>query len=696
MGFETPSDEAFYGFGERFNALDQRGNHLDNYVYGQYLNQEKRSYIPIPFFLSSRVYGFWVETEQQVQFDLAADKSNSWFLIGNVGEDQSLNIRFFFQKNPHSIVKTFTDKTGKPQLPPPWVYGLWMSSNDWNNQTDVLRQLDLSKRYEIPASVMVVEAWSDEINFYIWNDAQFKHKPSSQAYSYSDFVNPKNGKWPDPKSMIDELHRSGMRLVLWQIPVMKFGNPDENLDETQKDADQEFAIKQKFIVNNTDGDPYRIEAHAPWFGNSLLFDFTNPEAEQWWFDKREYLITEMGVDGFKTDGGEHSWDAKTRFSNGLRGDRGINTYPMMYEEAYNRFLKKHRGNDYVLFSRAGYTGVQQISCHWAGDERSTWNAFRSTINAMLNVSMCGVSFIGWDIAGFAGPIPETDLYLRAVAFSVFCPIMQYHSDYNARRPPCKDRTPWNIQEQSGDQRIIPLFKRFTNLRMNLIPYILSQAQMSSMSGLPLMRALPLEYPEDINCRSHPSEYLFGDALLVSPIIEPKKTECQVYLPQGKWCDLWTGMIFEGAQEISVHAPMDTIPVFQRKGSIVLLNLNETLELCGPVGNSTEEFMNLAALVYPGKFYEIEIYQGAGRTPGRISTQLDPNDGVRVNVNNIQNGIDLFILGIEPSLVTFNGKLIPCLEQDDVFSDSHWKKRRNRSEIHVHIPKGQEVFTLFLQ
>ncbi len=584
IGFASPSDEAFYGFGERFNALDQRGNRLDNYVYGQYTGQGKRSYIPIPFFISSRGYGLWLQTDRQAEFDLAAADPGCWSLVGNPEEEHaSLALKLFLQTHPHGILQAFTDLTGKPLPPPAWVFGLWMSSNDWNSQAEVLRQLHETQVQNVPATVLVIEAWSDEINFYIWNDAQYPLKDPSQVLGLNDYTFPSEGRWTDPKGMIDELHRAGLRLVLWQNPAIKQAEPREKLDETQNKADQEYAIRQGFVVTKADGSPHRAEEHMPWFAGSLVLDFSNPKAAEWWFGKREYLVTEMGVDGFKTDGGEHIWDPETRFANGMRGSRGINTYPVTYERAYRLFMEARRGPDYVLFSRAGYTGAQQNPCHWAGDENSTWQAFRASLNAMLNVGLCGVSFMGWDIGGFAGPIPSSELYLRATAFSAFCPIMQYHSDVNARRKPSRDRTPWNMQEQTGDMRVVPVFRNFANLRMNLLPYIMEQARRSSLSGMPLMRALPLEYPADRRSRKYPHEYLFGEALLVAPVTEEGVTTWPVYLPEGQWRDFWTGQMLDGPAEIEVVVPLDRIPVYQKKGSLVALKSRFQRRIVQPGG-----------------------------------------------------------------------------------------------------------------
>ena len=659
IGFDSPSDEAFYGFGERFNALDQRGNKLDNHVYSQYTSQGKRSYIPIPFFISSRGYGLWLKTERQAEFDLAATENNCWTLIGHVEEDSSLEMKFFYQKNPSMIVQAFTDLTGKPKLPPPWAFGLWMSSNDWNSQAEVMHQLQMAQKFQIPATVLVIEAWSDEINFYIWNDARYMEKSSSDAYSLNEYTFPAAGHWPNPKAMIDELHQAGVRLVLWQIPVMKYTDPIGHFDETQKNSDQKYAIQHRFVVQKADGSPHRIETHAAWFSKSLVLDFTNQRAVDWWFKKRKYLLAEMGVDGFKTDGGEHIWDRETRFENSMRGNRGINYYPIAYEGAYDRFLEAHRGRDHVLFSRAGYTGVQQVSLHWTGDEKSTWDAFRATLCAMLNVGLCGISFIGWDMAGFGGELPSSELYSRAVAASVFCPIMQFHSEHSDQNFPCQDRTPWNMQEATGESELISLFRQFANLRMNLIPYILSQAWLANQSGFPLMRALPIQFPNDTACRHYPLEYCFGEALLIAPIVEPGKMAWQVYLPQGDWRDIWTGEVQKGPQVIETPASLSFIPAFQRKGTIMPLNLGKDLTLCSPVGNAVDHYQNLCLFIYPDKNCEVPLFNGTWDEVRWVRCSRSDEIGqLEIYLPPMEDTLHIFLFEVQALVVLCDGKLLP--------------------------------------
>jgi len=279
--------------------------------------------------------------------------------------------------------------------------------------------------------------------------------------------------------------------------------------------------------------------------------------------KRAYLLDELGIDGFKTDGGEHLWGRDVVFANGLRGDEGINLYPNLYVGAYHRYSNQKRNGDALTFSRAGFTGAQAFPAHWAGDENSTWEAFRASLTAGLNIGLSGVPFWGWDIAGFSGEIPTAELYLRAAAMSAFCPIMQYHSEFNDHRIPLRDRTPWNIAERTGRPEVIDIYRHFTKTRMRLLPYITAEARHCAETGEPLMRPLFLDWPTDAQAWQISDQYCFGRALMIAPVLEPGMTERRLYLPEGQWQDFWTGEKFAGQQWIPVPAPLESIPVFQR-------------------------------------------------------------------------------------------------------------------------------------
>ena len=204
--FACAPDEAFFGFGERYNALNQRGETIDIRCYEQYKNQGKRAYLPIPFLLSSAGYGLYVESNRWMQFDLATTRSDCWTLEADLGPDECLTLRWLTGDTPLDIIAQFTRLTGPASLPPKWAFGLWMSSNEWNSQARVLHEVQQSLAHGITPSVVVIEAWSDETTFYIWNDAEYEPMPGHQAPRYADFTFPAEGKWPDPKGMVDWLH----------------------------------------------------------------------------------------------------------------------------------------------------------------------------------------------------------------------------------------------------------------------------------------------------------------------------------------------------------------------------------------------------------------------------------------------------------------------------------------------------------
>jgi len=639
--------EAFYGFGERFNSLNQRGNAVDVRVYEQYKNQDLRTYLPVPFFTSSEGYGIYFDTSRYISFDLGASDTACWSFQAELDSNESLEYEMCVDDDPKAILYTYACLTGFPALPPSWAFGLWMSSNEWNNQATILDQLKHAKDLNIPATVLVIEAWSDEATFYIWNDAQYNPKPSNQYFNYSDFTFPKQGKWPDPKGMIRELHENGLHILLWQIPVCKHSERGHH----QSMLDQEHMIENGYCVHDQFGMPYQVK--PPWFEGSLVLDFTNKAASDWWMSKRAYLLDELDIDGFKTDGGEHLWGRSLRFADGRRGDEIWNLYPNLYVKAYHELLKDKKAEEGITFSRSGFTGAQQYPCHWAGDENSTWEAYRASIMAGLNVGLSGIPFWGWDIAGFSGPIPSTELFLRATAMAAFCPIMQFHSEYNHHFKPSNDRTPWNIEQRAGDKDVVPVFRKYANLRMNLLPYIYSQARLSSETGLPIMRALPLEFRHDRECDNYPYQYLFGSSLLVAPVISENANSQKIYLPLGDWYDFWTHQIYKGPLLIDYPTPKESIPVFVRAGTVLPLNLNETYSLGESVGNATDQYRNFTLMFYPQDevYFTREWFDLVSRQQYRVEYVREIDTSIRIEVPPIPHDTTLvFVKSIWTSLL----------------------------------------------
>lgn len=526
------------GTGERFDSVEQFGLGSNGRVVEKFTHQAEQTYLPIPFFLTERGFGWYRQSDIPVRMQFGET-----VILTQETEGEVLTRDHVLPGTPQKVLQTFLRMTGEPVLPPQWAFGLWISSNGWNCDREVDAQLHALKQYDYPASVMVLEQWSDERTFYLWHPEH----------------------WSDPANTVLRIRNAGLHLVLWQIPVIKH-QWDDSPGETLQDDTME-AIQCGYVVRRGDGSPYRITER--WFHHSLLPDFTNPEAVDWWFGKRNYLL-DMGVEGFKTDGGEFLFEKAARLADGTSGLRAHNLYPGQYIGAYHEFLRQN-GVEGVTFSRAGYSGAQTQPIHWAGDQTSEWSELQAQLQAGLSAGLSGILFWSFDIGGFAGPIPEAELYLRATAMGCFCPVMQWHSEprggqfaggqgetYN------NDRSPWNLANKLGDERVLTISCAFAHLRESLRPYLWKEAQACVREGRPLMAHLCLDFPGDERAWSTHDEYMLGREFLVAPIVMPGKTGRHVYLPHGQWRNYFTGSIHVGPCEIWTDCPLDRIPVYQRE------------------------------------------------------------------------------------------------------------------------------------
>ena len=558
-------NEHITGLGERFDSLDHRGASVDSIVFEQYKNQgaERKTYLPMPFVhvVGGTGWGFHVRTSRPVWFDFGASTSDQIWVEAEVdaaAEAGAIEVAFY-DGSPIEVLDAFLSEVGRPRELPSWVFRLWASANEWNTQAEIEKQVDLHRDHDIPVGSIVIEAWSDESTFTVWRDAQYTPTADGSPLRLENFTFPPDGAWPDPKAMTDELHSRDIRLHLWQIPLLKMRPHPSG----QAAADAAAAIRDDVLIREVAPDgslrPYRNRGW--WFPLGLMPDLTDSRAAKWWTEKRRYLVDEMGIDGFKTDGGEHAWGRDLRYLDGKNGDVGNNLFPVAYAKAFGDLLES-AGKAPVTFSRAGFTGSQAHGTFWAGDENSTWDAFRWSMLAGLSAASSGIVYWGWDIAGFSGDVPTSELYLRATAASAFVPVMQYHSEFNHHRLPLRDRTPWNIADRSGDDRVVPVFRRFAKLRERLLPYLAEEAKRTIHSSAPLMRPLYFDHPHDERVWDRPVQWMLGDSILVAPVLEPDSSSWTVYLPEGEWVDAFTGSAVS-AGEYDRPTPIDEIPVFVR-------------------------------------------------------------------------------------------------------------------------------------
>jgi 1,3-alpha-isomaltosidase len=542
--------EHVVGFGERFDAVDQRGRRLDAVVFEQYKAQGKhgRTYLPMPFahVVGGAGWGFHVRTSRRTWYDVGVSTPDRLTVEVALGDKASVDVATY-HGDPTAVLTAFLDEVGRAEELPSWVLRLWASGNEWNTQDLVMSRMDSHWSLDIPVGVVVIEAWSDEEGIMIFRDAGYEVNPAGPTdFTYA-------GAWPSPREMIAELHARGIKVVLWQIPLLK---TDPELG-AQVHAEARAMVDGGHAVLEADGTPYHNRGW--WFPRALMPDLSVARTREWWTAKRRYLVEDLDVDGFKTDGGEHAWGHDLRYADGRRGDEGNNLFPVHYARAFGDLLRS-AGKAPVTFSRAGFTGSQAHGVFWAGDEDSTWEAFRSSVIAGLTAASCGIVYWGWDLAGFSGPVPDAELYLRAAAASTFMPIMQYHSEFNHHRAPLRDRTPWHVAETTGDERVVPVFRRFALLRERLVEYLAEQARVAVTADRPLMRPLFFDH-NDAAVWDHPLQYQLGDDLLVNPVTAPDASTWTTYLPPGEWVDVWTGASATGL--VTREVPIDVVPVYCR-------------------------------------------------------------------------------------------------------------------------------------
>lgn len=527
-----------WGFGERFDAFDQTGLCRKTVVFEKFTHQGENAYFPVPLavFETACVY---VDSPRVSTF-MTYPEDGGMSVEVECDSDCAVHV---ICHEPREALRVFLKLTEKPSLPPSWVFGIWMSANRWRGEKAALGEVAIAKENGIQPSVVVLEAWSDEMTFYLEDKEHI----------------------PNLKGLVEALAEEGVRLILWQIPVFK--SPDDGQTGAELERDRREAVDLSLCLKRSDGSAYEIPRER-WFGGSYIPDFTNPAACRWWFGKRRSLL-DAGVAGFKTDGGEFVYDDDVVSYNGLTGRELKNLYPYLYEKAY----KEAVGKDRVLFSRAGFTGANAYSLHWAGDQMSQWSELRAVLNAGLNAALSGIFFWGFDIAGFAGSMPSAELYLRAFALAVFSPIMQWHSepiggqfkDIQASDDAFNDRSPWNVARHTGDKRVMEHCRRLCQARIRLMGYLAAEAGRSVESGEPLLKPLMLLYPHDAKACRIDDEYLFGNDLLVCPILEESVCHRSVYLPEGSWVGA-DSVERKGPVFFEMDIPVGSIGLFVRSGA----------------------------------------------------------------------------------------------------------------------------------
>jgi alpha-D-xyloside xylohydrolase len=499
--------EKLFGGGESFTRLDKRGQKLILSVNDANGTETDRMYKPIPFVMSNRGYGLFTHTSAPATFDVGATFHGSNELL--LGDDE-VDL-FAFLGTPKEILNEYTDLTGKSPMPPLWSFGFWMSRITYYSEDEVRSVAAKLRENRIPADVIHLDTG--------WFETDWR-----SDYQFS------KTRFRDPAKMISDLKNDGFHISLWQLPYFV---PNNSLYPE--------IVSRGLAVHDGKGNLPSADA---------VLDFSNPETVTWYQGKLAPLL-KMGVGAIKVDFGEAA-PFNGIYASGRSGFYEHNLYPLRYNKTVADITRQVTG-DNIIWARSAWAGSQRYPLHWGGDTAVTDVGMASTLRGGLSFGLSGFTFWSHDIGGFAGKTPE-DLYRRWVPFGMLSSHARSHGV-----PP---REPWEF----GDD-FMNAFRRADDLRYQLMPYIYAQAMDASSRGLPMVRALFVEFPDDPGSWGIEDEYLFGSDMLVAPLLETGSTSRDVYLPPGTWIDYQTGRTFGTGWH---HIEAGTIPVvlLVRDGAVI--------------------------------------------------------------------------------------------------------------------------------
>lgn len=533
-------DEHFFGLGEKSGSLDRRGQsykmwNSDKPCYG--INEDPL-YKSIPFFMSSYNYGIFFDNTYLTEFDFGASSNDYYSFSAPNGE---MIFYFIFGKDYKEIINGYTQLTGKPIMPPKWALGFSQSRGMLTNEA-LSREIAAGYRErQIPCDIIYQDiGWVEGLqNFEWWKE-----------------------RYQNPKQMLSDLADDGFKVVVSQDPVIS-----QSTIQQWKEADSLGYFTTDVRTHKTYDMPW------PWGGNCGVVDFTNPEVADWWGQYQQKPLDD-GVKGFWTDMGEPAWSNEESTDRlymkhhlGMH-DEIHNVYGLTWDKVVTEQFEKRNPNQRVFqMTRAAYAGLQRYTFGWSGDAGNGsnvlegWQQFENQIPVALSAGMGLIPFWATDISGYCGDIEDYDamaeLYVRWLQFGVFNPISRAHHEGN------NAVEPWLFGDKAEKAS-----KKAIELKYQLFPYLYTYAREAYDTGLPIMRAMILEYPNDPEALKAEHQFMFGQELLVAPVTKQRAKIKQVYLPAGEWINFFTGESYEGGQWIGYPVTLDDIPVFVKSGSII--------------------------------------------------------------------------------------------------------------------------------
>lgn len=511
-------DEYVYGLGERFTPFVKNGQVVDLWNKDGGTSTEQ-SYKNIPFFVTNKNYGVFINHPELVSLEVASEHvSKVQFSVAG----EYLNYYVIGGSSMKQVLQNYARLTGKPALPPAWTFGLWLSTSfttSYDEQT-VNQFVDGMLERDLPMHVFHFDCfWMKEFHWcnFEWDDRVF----------------------PEPEQMLQRLKEKGLKICVWINPYI--AQRSHLFDEAKANG---------YLLKRENGDVWQWDLWQPGMG---VVDFTNPEACEWYASKLRRLIR-MGVDCFKTDFGERI-PTDVVYADGSEPLKMHNYYTFLYNKVVFDLLEEELGKgEAVLFARSATAGSQQYPVHWGGDCAANYPSMAESLRGGLSLGLSGFGFWSHDIGGFESS-STADVYKRWIAFGLLSSHSRLHGSKSYR-------VPWLYDEESVD-----VLRHFTQLKCRMMPYLFSKAIEAADTGIPMMRAMVLEFTDDPTCAFLDRQYMLGDALLVAPIFNDKGI-AQYYLPAGEWTHFLTGEKVKGGQWRTEHQDYLSIPLFARPNSVI--------------------------------------------------------------------------------------------------------------------------------
>lgn len=519
-------DEYVYGLGERFTPFVKNGQTVEMWNEDGGTASEI-AYKNIPFYITNKGYGILLDHEGDAAYEIASEKvERVQFSV----EGERLTYYVINGHTPKGTIKKYTELTGKPALPPAWSFGLWLTTSfttDYDEMTTSGFIKGMEDR-DIPLHVFHFDCY--------W----------MEAYEWCNFTwDPKT--FPDPAGMLERYHNRGLKICVWINPYIG-----------QKSPLFAEAMELGYLVKMVDGDVWQTDL---WQAGMGLVDFTNQEAVSWYQGKLKTLL-DMGVDCFKTDFGERIPVKNIAYDDGSDPVKMHNYYPYLYNKAVFELLEQERGiGEAVLFARSATVGGQKFPVHWGGDCSASYPSMAETLRSGLSLACAGFGFWSHDISGFEKTAPA-DVYKRWCQFGLLSSHSRLHGSSSYR-------VPWLFDEEACE-----VLKKFVKLKCSLMPYLYEQAVLAHQTGVPMMRPMFVEFPEDRACEPLDKQYMLGNSLLVAPVFK-ESGEVEYYLPKGRWYNLLTKQVVQGGAWQKERYDYFSMPLLVRPNSILAVGSCDT-------------------------------------------------------------------------------------------------------------------------